>query len=111
VSTLPKKFPWWTVIGGCGAIVGNLLAVLVWVVKLLSMPPHNHGRFLMEASIVGVISLVTLVVAFPLACIAAFVEKRRLLGILFVCMAFTPFPLAALTLHKVAALRDITLDD
>ena len=75
------------------------------------MPPHSHGKLIVDAFFVGCVSLVTLLVTFPLSCIAAFVEKRRILGVLFMCMAFTPFPLASFTLHKVAEMRDITLDD
>jgi len=110
-KAFPKQFPRWTVIGGCAATVGNFLACLVWVVTLLSMSPEGHGRFLVQAGMVGIISLITLVIAFPSACIAAFAEKRWILGLLIMCMAFTPFFISRFTLHKVAAMRHITLDD
>jgi hypothetical protein len=75
------------------------------------MEPHSHGRLIVEVFMTGVASLVTLVVTVSLACLAFFGDRRRLLGVIFMCMAFTPFSLAAVTLQIVAAARHITLDD
>jgi hypothetical protein len=89
----------------------DLTAPLPYVRSLLFVThAHGHARLLIDAFIVGWICLITLLVAFPLACIATFIEKRWLLGILFMCMAFTPFPLAGYVLREVAAIRDITLE-
>jgi hypothetical protein len=111
-SARPSRFPWWTLLAGLAAVAGNLAACIPWTYSLIFvMEPYSHGRLIVEAFMTGVASLVTLVVTFPLACLAFFGDRRRLLGIIFMCMAFTPFPLAAVTLHTVAAARHITLDD
>jgi hypothetical protein len=105
------RFPRFTVLAGFAAVLGNIAATLPFVVTLLFLTHrHGHARLLIEALVTGFICLMTLLVAFPLACIAAFRERFRILGILFMCMAFTPFPLSAFALREVAAIRDITLE-
>jgi hypothetical protein len=112
LSVRPKRFPWWTLFAGIAAVLGNIAACLPWAYSLLFlMQPDSHGRLIVEAFMTGVASLVALIVTFPLACLAFVVDRRRLLGVIFMCMAFTPFPLAAVTLSTVAAVRHITLDD
>jgi hypothetical protein len=112
VNAPPDRFPWWTLIAGIVAVIGNLAACVPFVWSLVfQMEPHSHGRLIIEAFATVIASVVALVVTFPLACLAFFGDRRRLLGVVFMCMAFTPFPLAGLTLHTVAAVRHITLDD
>jgi hypothetical protein len=94
------------------AVLGNVAASVPFVWALVfDMEPHSHGRLIIEAGMSGLASLVALVLTFPLACLAFFGDGRRLLGVIFMCMSFTPFPLAAATLHGLAAVRHITLDD
>lgn len=112
VNARPNRFPWWTFIAGVVAVLGNIAASVPFVWALVfEMEAHSHGRLIMESFAAGCAALVALVLIFPLACLAFFADRRRLLGVLFMCMAFTPFPLAAGTLHTVAAVRHITLDD
>jgi hypothetical protein len=111
-SAHPNRFAWWTLFAGIAAVAGNIAACIPWLYSVLFlMQPHSHGRLIVEAFFAGIASLVALVVTFPLACLAFFGDRRRLLGVIFMCMAFTPFPLAVVTLHTVAALRHITLDE
>jgi len=110
MSASAKKFPRWTVAAVVTAIFGNIVAALIPVSTLLQMPPGSSGRLMEVAALVFFAAAATLLVVIILASIGLLREHQRILAVIAICLAFTPFFLAGWVMNWVADMRHIFLE-
>jgi len=110
MSASAKKFPSWTVAAVAAAVLGNVIAALIPVHTLLQMPPGSSGRLMVEAALAFIVAAATLLIVIVLAGIALFRERQRILAVIAICLAFTPFFFSGWVMNRVADMRHIFLE-
>ena len=105
----PRSFPRWTVASLILALIGNMVAAAFLVMPLYSLAPGSSVRLLGESFHSALASVGTLIVVAVFVVIAWCRENRRVVLIIVLCLALTPFPFAGWAMRQVAANRNILL--
>ena len=105
-----KRFPWWTVAALLTAVLGNIIATYIPAHILLQLPPGSVIRLWDENLEALVVSLATFVLVLFMAIVGLRRERHRIVAIIAICLALTPFFLSSWVEGYIVTMRDILLD-
>ena len=105
-----KKFPWWTVVALLTAVLGNIIATLIPARILLQIPPGSVIRLWAENLDAFLVSVATFVIVILFAIVGIRRERHRMIAIIAICLALTPWFLSGWVEGQIATMRWILLD-